>query len=291
MLSVISAETKVCSIFHFVSLTSLSFFACSPSIEDISAIIQFISYCCTINLHTSSEHNQIVPLRYYIEEKVNVRSLVNEESNGMSVDDNWHLKVIESLAIILMSSFWQRLARELKWKFFFAAIFVSSSFRQASQRGRQTQPLEADFWMKMNFKACDLQWNRRVFQAWLRDSEEDRHDVSGWASHLDRERESYVAPNSDDVVKLKVKIALLKASTGGNATYLAITDIDRTSPADIGEPFWILYSRDKRWITIFFLKVEKTIAASSGIWTFFPNKRHKSIITLYNPNPFTNSRY
>lgn len=61
---------------------------CSPSIENISSIIQLISYCCTIDLHAGREHNKVVPLRYDVEEKVDVWSLVNEKSDGMSINDN-----------------------------------------------------------------------------------------------------------------------------------------------------------------------------------------------------------
>lgn len=60
----------------------------SPSVEDISSVIQFVSHCCTINFHTSREHNQIVPLGNYVEEKVDVRPFMNEESDRMSVDNN-----------------------------------------------------------------------------------------------------------------------------------------------------------------------------------------------------------
>lgn len=68
---------------------------CSPSIEDISPVIQFVSHCCTINLHTSREHNQVVPLRNDVEEKVDVRPFVNEESDRMSIDDNRNLRKSE----------------------------------------------------------------------------------------------------------------------------------------------------------------------------------------------------
>jgi hypothetical protein len=71
---------------------------CSPSIEDISSVIQFISYCSAINLHTGSEHNQVIPLGHDVEEKVNVRSLVNEESDGMSVDYDGDLKDKKALS-------------------------------------------------------------------------------------------------------------------------------------------------------------------------------------------------
>lgn len=60
----------------------------SPSIKDISSIIQFVRYRCTIDLHACSEHNQIVPLRHDVEEKVDMRPLVYEESDGMSINDN-----------------------------------------------------------------------------------------------------------------------------------------------------------------------------------------------------------
>lgn len=64
----------------------------SPSWQDIPPIVQLISYGRTVNLHTGGEHNKIVPLRHNVEEKVDVRPLVHEESHWMSIDDHWHLQ-------------------------------------------------------------------------------------------------------------------------------------------------------------------------------------------------------
>lgn len=63
----------------------------SPSVEDISSVVQLISHCCSIDLHTCCEHNQVVPLGHNVEEKVDVRSLVHKESDRMSIDDNRYL--------------------------------------------------------------------------------------------------------------------------------------------------------------------------------------------------------
>lgn len=60
----------------------------SPSVEDISAIIQLVSDGCTVDFHARREHHQVVPLGNDVEEKVNVRPLVHEESHRMSIDDN-----------------------------------------------------------------------------------------------------------------------------------------------------------------------------------------------------------
>lgn len=59
-----------------------------PSVEDISSVVQLFSNCCSINLHTCCEHDQVVPLGHNVEEKVDVRSFVHKESDGMSIDDN-----------------------------------------------------------------------------------------------------------------------------------------------------------------------------------------------------------
>lgn len=78
---------------NFVSFSAQKSSLCnlranSPSIENVSSVIQLISNSCTIDLHTCCEHNQVVPLRHNVEEKVDVRSLVNEKSDGMTIDDN-----------------------------------------------------------------------------------------------------------------------------------------------------------------------------------------------------------
>jgi hypothetical protein len=63
-----------------------------PSIENFATVVQFISYSSTIYFHTRCEHNQIVPLRNDIQEKVDVGPLVNEESHWMSIDNYRHLQ-------------------------------------------------------------------------------------------------------------------------------------------------------------------------------------------------------
>lgn len=114
-------------------------------------------------------------------------------------DDRWQLRPVKknSLTVSLDRRRWLMLRRADKVKvllfYFFLSLFCLLLFARSSER------------FLLNEKLIFLRWSRAAFQAWLWDSEEDRHDVNELTSRLDPARESSAAPSSSDVATLQAR--------------------------------------------------------------------------------------
>lgn len=221
-----------------------------PSIEDISSIIQLVSHCCTVDLHASCEHHQVIPLRYNVEEKVDVRSLVNEKSYGMTINDHRDLQRDQS-------RLWTICSAPTKWKFS-ASIFMSSSFHKPALRlTRFLLNEKLIFVSELTVKSCGVPGlidglrGRPSWCEWISVSSRSSTSVLRWTK-VRRCRET----------EIENFLLTIKANGESCTTDLVTTDTDRTWPADIEVLFWTVCWRDTRRKPIICSEAEKSIESS-----------------------------
>ena len=58
------------------------------ALENLSVVVEFVCHRCAVDLHAGRENYEVVPLTDHLEEEVDVRTFVDEESNRMSINNN-----------------------------------------------------------------------------------------------------------------------------------------------------------------------------------------------------------